>query len=1069
MPRVNRNMSASFAVIVIALLAACPAQAVERLLNPGFESGFFSFWGGSIGNNWEAGFTNSAKGASWGQFYFGGTYGSSQSLTITNTSTNAGIYQRVTNLTPGATVTFSAYEYQAQSGYKVYLYIDPNNSLAAGKLPAGGIMFPNTTNTWNHQSITATVGSGGAVCAYAWVDYDSGGSGVVCFDNLSVTLGGDLTGPEPVTDLSASTRLYDAIELGWTVPNGVGSYDIRMSPQPITSANFASATPITNHSAPSPNAPGNTQHVTVRQLARDTTYYFAMKCGDGLGNWSSLSNVLATTCGAPGTAPYWAWAQRGMLTSWYQRVLAECQEADFNTNRGTGDPANPFSWYFGGTDPDCEHQPPIGSLLQIVRDPWIVDFLGRLADHVWEISYANTNIDRTTYNSTNPHQKVSTWNESHHGGELSWNGVSMTAIDYDNPKWAQRLAEYAKHVYWWTGYTGDASTGGPHLHFRSFWEKGDQYDHSAERGPQSLVDNPENRRFTRALCYAAWRDPSLTMLNGQTIEDFMHELARAEAEDCMKTDLGKPVGVWPNEIRFDNHTIGGYSGKWYTMAGSMGGTVGTSGEWWWDWRYGWVQARDAYYELVDQYVLTGDPKYIIPVRETLRYFSVTSAINNIPPQYMWEEIYGKNGIFPWPDYQDPWGGYQYIVNYLYRQYTGDTQFDQAWLAHANTLRQIMPPEGAPRYTAMTRSTLAWDTSKAPVNITPMNPFFMAWKVTGDKEWLCRAIDEMPPGDQFQVTWAQAMYNGVPNTQLNRLPDQPITWNATSPNFAALVLDWDTTHVKWLTYNFDPTASVGIWLWSLKPGSYVLRHGPDADLDDKMDSVAESIPFTYSQRRTALNLTIPNGRMEVWEIVPVERSLAEAKSLANDATAYVNGAIVTAAFDGFFYVENPDRSCGLRVESLAKVNAGDVVSLSGFASEVSGERCLKCISAPVFSAGNPVPKPMGMPNRALGGGANGLQKAVSDSKGPALGANNIGLLVRTTGRVLDRGAGWMLIDDGSRCYAGGSARGVKVCTATAPSVGAIVTVTGISSCEIPTGATEPVRVLRALASGVQTVP
>ena len=76
----------------------------------------------------------------------------------------------------------------------------------------------------------------------------------------------------------------------------------------------------------------------------------------------------------------------------------------------------------------------------------------------------------------------------------------------------------------------------------------------------------------------------------------------------------------------------------------------------------------------------------------------------------------------------------------------------------------------------------------------------------------------------------------------------------------------------------------------------------------------------------------------------------------------------------------------------------------------------------------------MTNKALGGGANGLQVGVEGG----VGINTIGLLVRTTGRVGTKGSGWFMIDDGS---------GVSVKVyGTVPSGTPYVTVTGASSCE-----------------------
>jgi len=93
----------------------------------------------------------------------------------------------------------------------------------------------------------------------------------------------------------------------------------------------------------------------------------------------------------------------------------------------------------------------------------------------------------------------------------------------------------------------------------------------------------------------------------------------------------------------------------------------------------------------------------------------------------------------------------------------------------------------------------------------------------------------------------------------------------------------------------------------------------------------------------------------------------------------------------------------------------------------------------------------------------ISEASADPGNPAsaggIGLNNIGLLVRTTGRVGEKNpsAGWFMIDDGYGAT-------VKV-YGTVPSGATYVTVTGISSCEKIGGDT--LRVVLATLIAVET--
>ena len=88
-----------------------------------------------------------------------------------------------------------------------------------------------------------------------------------------------------------------SVQLTWTAPGDDGSigtasqYDLRYSTSIITSTNFASATRWV--STPTPSAPGTSQTTTVTGLNPSTTYYFALKTADDVGNLSVLSNVVS--------------------------------------------------------------------------------------------------------------------------------------------------------------------------------------------------------------------------------------------------------------------------------------------------------------------------------------------------------------------------------------------------------------------------------------------------------------------------------------------------------------------------------------------------------------------------------------------------------------------------------------------------------------------------------------------------------------------------------------------------------------------------------------------------------
>lgn len=104
----------------------------------------------------------------------------------------------------------------------------------------------------------------------------------------------DIASPSSISDLRVSGVGASAVTLAWTAPGDDGtagtatSYDVRYDSKPITSAGFATALSVSG--APTPQAAGSPETMTVTGLVGTTTWYFAVKATDDVGNKSALSN-----------------------------------------------------------------------------------------------------------------------------------------------------------------------------------------------------------------------------------------------------------------------------------------------------------------------------------------------------------------------------------------------------------------------------------------------------------------------------------------------------------------------------------------------------------------------------------------------------------------------------------------------------------------------------------------------------------------------------------------------------------------------------------------------------------
>lgn len=180
--------------------------------------------------------------------------------------------------------------------------------------------------------------------------------------------------------------------------------------------------------------------------------------------------------------------------------------------------------------------------------------------------------------------------------------------------------------------------------------------------------------------------------------------------------------------------------------------------------------------------------------------------------------------------------------------------------------------------------------------------------------------------------------------------------------------------------------------------------------------------------------------------------------ADGSQVEIAGGVVTAYFPDFFYVESDTRECGIRVQKPAHgMEVNWVTAISGvIQTNFDGERYIADPTITVLSRDIVKVAPLGLTNKALGGGDWMCDSGTSvGQRGIAgmFGLNNIGLLVRTTGKVTARGRDWFYIDDGSNVQDGTGITGVYCETphgVAAPSVGTQVALTGISSCELYRG-------------------
>ncbi|MEN6520897.1 MAG: right-handed parallel beta-helix repeat-containing protein [Armatimonadota bacterium] len=195
-----------------------------------------------------------------------------------------------------------------------------------------------------------------------------------------------------------------------------------------------------------------------------------------------------------------------------------------------------------------------------------------------------------------------------------------------------------------------------------------------------------------------------------------------------------------------------------------------------------------------------------------------------------------------------------------------------------------------------------------------------------------------------------------------------------------------------------------------------------------------------------------GADEYWS---PEMHIGSVRTAPDGARITGTGSIVTAVFPGFFYIESDNRSCGIRVENAGHtLEAGMRADIEGkLAVAPNGELSIAATSA--IENGEGSVAPLGLNNLSIGGGVIGLQEAVwslQPEQTPAIGLNNIGLLVKVYGKVtqIDPEGSYFYINDGSGLRDGTKTGeidniGVRISADGRSYTNQFLTITGISSC------------------------
>ncbi|MCL6628368.1 MAG: carboxypeptidase-like regulatory domain-containing protein, partial [Armatimonadetes bacterium] len=318
------------------------------------------------------------------------------------------------------------------------------------------------------------------------------------------------------------------------------------------------------------------------------------------------------------------------------------------------------------------------------------------------------------------------------------------------------------------------------------------------------------------------------------------------------------------------------------------------------------------------------------------------------------------------------------------------------------------------------------------------------------------IVEMTPGT-YSATASKANYtpqtvNGISVSQDNMTVQDFTITDATPPTTPTVMDDGayqtsSTTFHVWWTPSSDPESGILEYRYAISasPSSLDIIPGGEwltvglAREHTRTGLSLENGQTYYALVRARSNTLKPSdiGVSDGIKIAQAVSSIAEAKGRPDGTMVALDDRIVTASFGDCIYIEDPDRTSGIKVTATG-IAEGAVVDLAGTLSTSGVERQISGYSVTQVGS-TTVPKPVALTNMFVGGSSlNNYTPGITG----AIGVHNIGLLVTTWGKVTGTGSGYFTISDGSSA-------GLKVVVPPGISIPAqdkYVVVTGISSSE-----------------------
>ena len=540
------------------------------------------------------------------------------------------------------------------------------------------------------------------------------------------------------------------------------------------------------------------------ERSRYIDWYLHEKWSDEFPDWQ-----FAGYQNSRGGAPAWAgevfeaYNRELDLAEWWMRNR---QQSDGSLGGGWGDDVEILRSFaaFAGASPDAS--------------PLVMDGIRALAEGTWFSGSVDT--------AGGYFAEVG---DTEHSGE--WTADTLSAMiqsDYGNPVYIERALKTAKLMrdLWM-----DVNSRGWFLMRSNFLGAS-----GVGRGGRASDSRINYRPAMPAL--AVLRYNSLP-----AVERLFVRWADTWLAASMSTDRGKPRGVIPQEISFDDGMIGGVDSPSWFRAAHPPGTV----------NYDWGGVGSYHDSIVDllltAFRATSDRKYLEPMELEAEFVR-----RHFPEDLRASPLLSRPG----PPHPDLWkglaeGSAAWVAARL-------ASWPRAWTRMQNVLFPRGDSTGAPLRTLAEAARMAAEE----------NEF-------ARRRW--------PHVTTEMIATDRVYFPGLGNavrvmTGLGTLGNRPlVTYAGLGRNFAAALLSADARSLRVALYSFSrQTETVEIFPWLLDVGPvYKIEVGPDQNADGHFESITRKHSRPLAHRGLGFAVQVPPRQDTVvrvrWESGEPNRSLA----------------------------------------------------------------------------------------------------------------------------------------------------------------------------------------------------